>query len=77
MGSLQIVASQKDYKIYDRDENRMLMTGLRSFRNALTVYERLISLRESSVRYGQRYVPYPQSSFSVFRQESPENPRHV
>ena len=77
MGSLQIVASQEDYKIYDRDESRMLMTGLRSFRNALTVYERLISLRESSTHYGRRYIPQHQPSSVTFRQEFQGQPRHV
>lgn len=54
MGSLQIVASKEDYKIFDTDKNQMLIKGIRSFRNALTVYERLISLKESATQYPPR-----------------------
>lgn len=51
MESLQIVASQEDYKIFDHDENQVLVSGIDSFRHALTLYERLISLREAVTRY--------------------------
>lgn len=47
MGSLQIVATKKDYSILDIDNNQILARGIHSFRNALTIYERLNSLKES------------------------------
>ena len=54
MGSLQIIANKKEYKIFDSDENQMLFEGINGFRNALTIYEKLISLKESAIRYNQK-----------------------
>ena len=53
MGPLQIVVNQEEYKILDTDENQTIVKGITSFRTALTVYERLISLKESVARFAQ------------------------
>ncbi|MBF0109092.1 MAG: hypothetical protein HQL76_07955 [Magnetococcales bacterium] len=50
MGSLSIVANQREYKIRDLDEGQTLVTGIASFRNALTLYERLTALQDSAAR---------------------------
>ena len=54
MGSLHIVASKEDYRIFDADKNQMLVRGIHSFRSALTVYERLTSIKESVAQYAQK-----------------------
>ena len=51
MGTLHIVANAEGYGIFDIDQKRMMIKGLHSFRGALTAYERLVSLQESTLRY--------------------------
>ncbi len=51
MGSIQIVASKEEYKIFDNDEEQILVTGISSYKNAINIYEKLISLKESVARY--------------------------
>ncbi|MBF0131664.1 MAG: hypothetical protein HQL75_03645 [Magnetococcales bacterium] len=46
MGSLSIVASQQEYKIFDHEAGEILITGIGSYRNALRIYDRLTMLRE-------------------------------
>ncbi len=51
MGSLQIVASKEEYKIFDNDEDQIIVTGISSYKNAINIYEKLIGLKESVARY--------------------------
>ncbi|MBF0141708.1 MAG: hypothetical protein HQL74_15725 [Magnetococcales bacterium] len=51
MGTLSIVASQQGYKIYDHDEEQTLVTGISSYKNALTIYERLTALQDIANRF--------------------------
>lgn len=53
MGSLQIVASKEDYRIFDNEEELMIVTGIKSYKNAINIYEKLIHLKESVARYAQ------------------------
>lgn len=68
MGSLQIVASKDDYRIFDIDENQMIIKGIHSFRNALSVYERLTSLKESVTQYAPK--PHKNHFERIFAQAS-------
>lgn len=49
MAKFQIVVSPLDYKILDDDAKRLIVEGISSYRRALMLYERLISLQEGSL----------------------------
>ena len=51
MEPLQIVANKEGYKIFDCDQDQTLVTGIRSFRGAWAIYERLDSLKKAITRY--------------------------
>lgn len=51
MESLQIVANREEYKIVDYDRGQTVVTGIRSFRGAWAIYERLTSLKKAITRY--------------------------
>ncbi len=54
MEPLQIVVSREEYKIFDHDQGRTLVAGIRSVRGAWAIYERLISLKEALRRYAKK-----------------------
>ncbi|MBF0126668.1 MAG: hypothetical protein HQM02_05595 [Magnetococcales bacterium] len=49
MATFQIVVSQQGYKILDDDAHRLIVEGISSYRRALMLYERLVSLQEGSL----------------------------
>ncbi len=51
MGSLQIVANEREYRIFDVQEQQMLVTGIESFKVALVMCDRLHQLKESVARF--------------------------
>ncbi|MBF0146827.1 MAG: hypothetical protein HQL84_12140 [Magnetococcales bacterium] len=62
MGSLSIVASQHEYKICDLDEKQTLVTGINSYKNALTLFDRLTALQEIAMRVHDNTRKKPGSS---------------
>ena len=54
MEALQIVANREEYKIFDRDQNRTVVSGIYSVRGAWAIYERLLSLKEAIQRYAKK-----------------------
>ncbi|MBF0294550.1 MAG: hypothetical protein HQL96_05120 [Magnetococcales bacterium] len=51
MARLRIVVSQRDYKIVDEDDRRLICEGISSYRRALMLYERLIRLQEGELAW--------------------------
>ena len=51
MEPLQIVANREGYQIFDCDREQTVVTGIRSFRGAWAIYERLLSLKKAITRY--------------------------
>ncbi|WP_130469974.1 hypothetical protein [Candidatus Magnetaquicoccus inordinatus] len=58
MEPLQIVANREEYKIFDRDQGKTVVTGINSFRGAWAIYERLISLKDAITRYAKQAAPH-------------------
>ncbi|MBF0399866.1 MAG: hypothetical protein HQL80_02750 [Magnetococcales bacterium] len=57
MEPLQIVANKEEYKIFDCDQDQTVVTGIRSFRGAWIIYERLSSLKQAVRRYADPSAP--------------------
>ncbi|MEO5362526.1 MAG: hypothetical protein H7838_02710 [Magnetococcus sp. DMHC-8] len=62
MEPLQIVANRDEYKVVDRDQGQTVATGIASFRGALAIYERLLSLKEAITRYAKESAHRPSIS---------------
>ncbi|MBF0460919.1 MAG: hypothetical protein HQL87_05930 [Magnetococcales bacterium] len=59
MEPLQIVANKEGYRIFDRDQNQTVVSGIYSFRGAWAIYERLVSLKEAIRRYAKKSAHPP------------------
>ncbi|MBF0143122.1 MAG: hypothetical protein HQL57_06135 [Magnetococcales bacterium] len=51
METLHIIASREEYRIYDNDEESVLASGIQSYKQAISIQERLLRLKDAVARF--------------------------